>query len=412
MPTAVRTRIAPSPTGIPHIGNTRTALFDYLFARHNKGAFILRIEDTDQSRKAPGAQEAIEEILNWLGLIPDEKYIQSERLDLYRKKTDELIEKGFAKKDEGAVRFIVPKERTISWTDAVGNKKISFNSNDIEDFIILKSDGFPTYHLASVVDDSEMRISHVVRGEEWISSTPKHLLLYEAFGFRPPVFVHLPVILGTDRAKLSKRHGAKSALDYKHEGYLKEALLNYMALLGWSPGQDKEIMSMEEMISLFDLKDINTASPVFDPVKLTWMNGVYIRKTQNSRLKTQILAQNPKLKEINARLLEAFVPLAKDRMKTLNDFPELVMPFLNEPKIDLSNTEKSMAKDLYQALSKVSAWKEEAILAVLRQILKEKKIKMNIIYKIITGSQQGLPLPKALEILEKAEVLRRLKAIA
>ncbi|MDP2585498.1 MAG: glutamate--tRNA ligase family protein, partial [Candidatus Levybacteria bacterium] len=188
MEKSVRVRIAPSPTGIPHIGNTRTALFNYAFAMHNKGKFIVRIEDTDQARIIPGAKEAIFEILNWLGISWDEEYTQSERKDIYKEHAESLIKKGLAYEDEGAVRFKIPIGREISWTDAIGNKKISFKTDIVEDFVILKSDGFPTYHLANVIDDHLMNISHVIRGDEWISSTPKHILLYEAFGWELPVF--------------------------------------------------------------------------------------------------------------------------------------------------------------------------------------------------------------------------------
>ncbi|OGH18070.1 MAG: glutamate--tRNA ligase [Candidatus Levybacteria bacterium RIFCSPHIGHO2_12_FULL_38_12] len=405
---SIRVRIAPSPTGTPHIGNTRTALLNYLFAKHNNGAFILRIEDTDQARIVEGAVEAIEEILNWLGLVPDERYVQSQRLDLYKEKADELVQKGLTKKENGAVRFIIPNNRTLEWTDAVGNKKISFHSNDVEDFIILKSDGFPTYHLASVVDDNDTNISHVFRGEEWISSTPKHLLLYQAFGWIPPVFVHLPVIVGPDKQKLSKRHGAKSVLDYRDEGYLKEALLNFMVLLGWNPGGDREIMSMEEMIQLFDLKDINSSSPVFDAKKLEWMNGVYIREAQISNLKSQILAQNLKLTEISDAQLEKIIPIAQTRMKTLKEFNELVMPFFEQVEIKLDDKEKEVAHTLVQSLANVEVWNNEAILVVLKQIMQGEKLRMPILYKILTGKESGLPISDMLEIVGKEKTLEKL----
>lgn len=404
----VRTRIAPSPTGIPHIGNTRTALFDYLWAKHNNGVFILRIEDTDQARKVEGAEEKIEEILNWLGIIPDEKYVQSQRLDLYKEKTEELIKNGFAKREEGAVRFIVPKGKTLEWTDAVGNRKISFNSNDVENFIILKSDGFPTYHLASVIDDTEMKISHVLRGEEWVSSTPKHLLLYEAFGWQPPVFVHLPVILGSDHQKLSKRHGAKSALDYRNDGYMSDAVNNYMALLGWNPGDNKEIMSMQEMIDLFDLKDVNTASPIFDPKKLDWMNGEYIRKSEVSTLKSQIISQNQKVTEIDDKTLEQLIPLAQTRMTTLNDFYPLVQFLIEHKTLDLSDQEKEVAKTLKEKLEALSDWSEEGILSIMREVLTQFNIKMPVLYRILTGSERGLPLPQITALLGKEWVLKQL----
>lgn len=401
----VRVRIAPSPTGIPHIGNTRTALFNYLFAKHSNGVFILRIEDTDQARKVEGAEEAIEKILNWLGLIPDEKYVQSERLNLYKEKAEELLMKGLAKKEDGAVRFIIPKEKeVIEWIDAVGSKKISFSSADIEDFIILKSDGFPTYHLASVVDDYDMQISHVIRGEEWISSTPKHILLYEAFGWKHSVFVHLPVILGPDKTKLSKRHGAKSALDYRDEGYLKEPLLNYMALLGWNPGGDKEIMSLEEMVKLFNLKDINTANPIFDAKKLEWMNGIYIRKAQNSKLKTQSLAFDLRLKPIDESLLDRLLPLAQTRGKTLKEIVEMILTVVKPQKI--SNENQDIKKQIKEDLEAIADWNKDTIAKVLIQkYVYGKIVSLKDMYMMLFGVEKGLPLSEAFEALGKEKTL-------
>src|SRR3990167_3402535 len=369
----IRVRFPPSPTGIPHIGNTRTALFNYLFAKHHKGAFILRIEDTDRARLVPGAEEKIKEILKWLGLTWDEFYKQSERLPLYKEAVEELLKKGLARKDEGAVRFIIPKGlpagrqgETVSWKDGVGDKEISFKSDDLEDFVILKSDGFPTYHLANVVDDHDMKISHVIRGDEWISSVPKHILLYKAFGWEHPAFVHLPVIVGPDKAKLSKRHGAESVLEYRDRGYLKEALLNFMALLGWHPGGDKEIMSMDEMIKLFDLKDVNTASPMFDIKKLDWMNGVYIRQMKADELVSSIKYQVLSIKDIEA-------------------------------------------KRLSDCLKKVENWNIENILSALQTFCQEEKANMKLVYRILTGKNQGLPLSDTLAILGRDQTLTRLK---
>lgn len=404
----VRVRIAPSPTGIPHIGNTRTALFNYLFAKHNKGKFILRIEDTDRARLVEGAEEKIKEILEWLGLAWDEFYKQSERLAIYKKAADELLRKGLAHREEAAIRFIVPKDKTVSWTDSVGNKNISFKTDDIEDFIILKSDGFPTYHLGNVVDDHEMKITYVIRGDEWISSTPKHILLYQAFGWELPVFAHLPVILGPDKTKLSKRHGAQSILEYRDEGYLKEALLNFMVLLGWNPGGDREIMTINEMIKLFDLKDVNTNTPVFDINKLTWFNGYYIRKSKISNLKSQILSQSPKLKKVDDALLDKLIGLAQTRMKTLNDFYELVNPFLDKPKLKLNAQEKAVAEKLKEKLSTIEQWNNETILAAIMRVISEEKTNMPVIYKVLTGSETGLPLPDMLAILGKEYIMKRL----
>lgn len=392
----VRVRFAPSPTGIPHIGGTRTALFTYLFAKHNKGKFILRIEDTDQKRLVPGSEEAIEEILNWLGLIPDEKFKQSERLDIYKEHVNLLLGKKIAYEKEGAIYVHVPQEKEFFWEDLVGNKKIIFLGKDVEDFVILKSDGFPTYHLASVVDDHLMEISHVMRGEEWTSSTPKHLYLYEAFGWAPPYFAHLPVILGTDHTKLSKRHGAKSALDYRDEGYLPEAINNYTALLGWNPGGDKEIMSFDEMISLFDLKDINTSSPVFDINKLNWMNGAYIRQ-----LSVEDLAKRLGSKDEN------IVALAQSRMITLNDFDKLTEWMSKSQKINTGD--KQIAINLSEELSKIKDWNKDEIFSAMKKVLEGNKIKIKVLYKIFTGSESGLPLPQSLEILGKEKTLKRLK---
>lgn len=408
----VRVRIAPSPTGVPHIGNTRTALFNYLFAKHNKGKFIVRIEDTDQARIVPGAKEAIFEILDWLGIQWDEKYIQSERKDIYKEHTDQLLKKGLAYKDEGAVRFKIPANREISWTDAIGNKKISFKTDVVEPFVILKSDGFPTYHLANVVDDHLMDISHVIRGDEWISSTPKHLMLYEAFGWDLPVFAHLPVILGPDKTKLSKRHGARSVLDLRNDGYLKEALLNFMGLLGWTHPQEKEIISLEEFIKTFDLKDVNTVAPIFDLQKLTWMNGEYIRMTDDKSLKSLLTdfykddLEVISFMEGDSKTVDLILNLSKTRMKTLKDFKDLIVA----KKPELSSEEKNIAKTLLEKFSAINNWNKETILIVMRETLNTHKTKGNVLYKIVTGFKSGLPLPETLEILGKEKTLERIKS--
>jgi len=409
----VRVRIAPSPTGIPHIGNTRTAFFNYLFAKHTEGKFIVRIEDTDQGRIVPGAKKAIFEILNWLGISWDEEYVQSERKNIYKEHAEDLIRKKMAYKDEGAVRFKVSTNREVSWVDAIGNKKVSFKADVIEDFVILKSDGFPTYHLASVVDDHLMNISHVIRGDEWISSTPKHILLYDAFGWDKPIFAHLPVILGTDKTKLSKRHGAKSVLDLKNDGYLKEALLNFMALLGWNPGGDKEIMNIKEMIKLFDLKDVNAASPIFDIKKLDWMNGEYLRIMNNENLKTLLSKFYDQDKNIlsylksDPKTLDFILDLAKTRMKTLKEFKDLILPKV--PK--LSGEEKNIAETLFKKFSTIKIWNKMTILSAMKGVLNTQKTKGSILYKITTGFEKGLPLPESLEILGKEKTLERIKKV-
>lgn len=401
----VTVRFAPSPTGIPHIGNIRTALFNYFFAKANNGKFLLRIEDTDQARKVEGAEEAIKESLLWLGINWDEDIIhQSNLVESYKKYAEDLVEKGLAKKEDSAIRFITAKTGKTSWTDKVGNKKIEFENSEIEDFIILKSDGFPTYHLANVIDDHEEGITHVIRGEDWISSTPKHILLYEAFDWKVPIFAHVPNILGTDRKKLSKRRGAKSVLDFKNEGFLPEALLNYLMLLGWSPKDDREILSKEEIEKIFSLEGINIAPSIFDQKKLDWINGEYIRQLSNEELKKRI-KEISKLENIDDKFLE----LAKSRMKTLLDFETLVAPLIKGLNIELDQKEKEIAKKLQDKLSAISNWGKDLILSVLKEIITEENVKMGIIYKIFTGKETGLPLPESLEIIGKEKTLKLLK---
>jgi len=325
---SVRVRYAPSPTGHPHVGNIRTALFNWLFARHYGGSFIVRIEDTDVARKVEGTVEAILNSLRWLGLDWDEgpgvggkygPYFQSQRLDLYREAAERLVSQGDAyycycsprrleemraeqvrrkqppgydrhcrqlsqeeraqKEAEGVipvVRFKIPLEGQVRFTDLIRGEVV-FDSNTIDDFVLLKSDGYPTYHLASVVDDHFMEISHVLRAEEWLSSTPRHLLLYQALGFDPPQLAHLPMLRGADRAKVSKRHGAVSIVDYYEQGYLPEAMVNFLALLGWSLDDKTEILSRQELIKNFSLERVSRTAAIFNRDKLDWMNGVYIR---------------------------------------------------------------------------------------------------------------------------------------
>ncbi|OGH30382.1 MAG: hypothetical protein A3B41_00990 [Candidatus Levybacteria bacterium RIFCSPLOWO2_01_FULL_37_26] len=409
----VRVRIAPSPTGIPHIGNTRTALFNFLFARHNKGKFIVRIEDTDRARLVPESEEAIYEILKWLGLTWDEKYKQSERVEIYKKHAQQLLKKDLAYKDENAIRFKMSKTGETSWDDLIGEKHISFKNETQEDFIIIKSDGFPTYNFANVIDDHLMEISHVIRGEEFISSTPKHIHLYQSFGWKHPFFAHLPIVLGPDKTKLSKRHGAKSVLDYRNDGYLKEALLNFMVFLGWNPGGNKEIMDINEMTKLFDLNGINAASPIFDVRKLEWMNGEYIRIMDNQTLKSKLVDFYKEDKDVlsfmegDPKTIDFIVGLAKTRMKMLKEFKDLVISKI--PK--LLPHEKNIAKSLYEKFSVINNWNKEKILSIMKEVLSTYKIKGNILYKIVTGFETGLPLPESLEILGKEKVLARLKKV-
>lgn len=323
----IRVRFAPSPTGYLHIGGLRTALYNYLLAKKHGGTYILRIEDTDQTRFVEGAIEALIRSSAWAGVVHDEgPYIQSERLPIYQKAADELIEKGhayycFCGKDrlehlreeqeraglttkydgkcrdipleearrriangeKYVVRLKLPENRIITFRDLIKGE-VKVNTDDMDDQVLMKSDGFPTYHMAVVVDDNDMGITHVLRGDEWLISTPKHIYLYEAFGWNKPEYVHLPVILGEDGKKLSKRQGDVAVHDFEKKGYLPEALVNYIALVGWSPEDGSEIMSMDDLIEKFSLDRISHSGGVFSVDKLRWFNNHYIRQADAARL--------------------------------------------------------------------------------------------------------------------------------
>jgi len=467
----VRVRIAPSPTGIPHIGNTRTALFNFLFARKNKGKFIIRIEDTDRERFVPESLQKIMEIFRWLGIDYDEgpeiggpfaPYIQSERLSLYKKYalelirkncayycfctperlntmrkeqetkhepprydkkcrslTKEEIEKNLKENKKYVIRLKVPEEGVSCWEDLILGK-ISFENKLIDDQILLKSDGFPTYHLGVVVDDYLMKISHVLRGSEWTSSTPKHILLYDFFGWGKPKWGHLPVILGPDKAKLSKRHGADSALFYRDLGYLPEAILNAIVLWGWVPKVDNELLSLEEMIKLFDLKDITDTNPIFNPSKIDWFNGQYIRKKSVDELHKLLI---PFLqKNISSEFVKKIIPLVQDRLGKLSDWSNLTDFFENPPvvydeKLLLQGHQKSDVREVLKKgitiFSDLSVpWTHEDWEMKIRQLADEYKWKHADVFQIfrvaISGKLATPPLFETMEVLGKDEVVSRL----
>lgn len=405
----VRVRFAPSPTGTPHIGNIRTALFNFLFARHSKGKFILRIEDTDRKRFLKEAEVEIIKTLEWLGLLFDEKYVQSKRLSIYKQYADILEKKKLAYRDEGALRFKMPKIGETSWQDGIGKKKIIFRNDTQEDFIIMKSDGYPTYNFANVIDDYLMKITHVIRGEEFISSTPKHIQLYKTFSWKQPVWCHLPIILGLDKAKLSKRHGAKSVLDFKNEGYLKESLLNYMALLGWNPGGNKEKMSLDEMIKLFDLKDVNTANPIFDLKKLDWLNGLWIRDIRDlgARLSEFYSKDKDVMSLLNSQNADLIINTTRSRMKTLKDFKSLT-DVKRERKMTFE--EKAIARDLLKFLNErlQKTWGNVKLLLALKEFSKKNNVSFKKIYFLLTGKEHGIGILELNQIYGKEFFLKNL----
>jgi len=448
----VRVRFAPSPTGIPHIGNTRTALFNYLFAMHNSGKFILRIEDTDKARLVPGSLAKILEILKIVGIDWDEgPYIQSERLAIYKKYALELVKKGAAYrcycsperlktlrghgydrhclklstskveslKKPFVIRLKVPQTGETGWQDLIQGK-IVFKNQLLDDQVLLKSDGFPTYHLAVVVDDHLMKISHILRGSEWISSTPKHILLYQAFGWPQPQFGHFPVILGPDKAKLSKRHGAKSILDYQAEGYLPQALTTFMAYLGWSYQDNSQLLSMEELIKLFDIKKIHQTNAIFDLQKLNYFNAKLIRQTPMKSL-LQLIKPYLKLKISEDRLAK-IIPLIQERLVKLGEVNDLIEYFVIQPKtntkvlllesnLSVAGTKKYL-QQVSQAVDSVSDWSVTGLEEKLHDLQTKLGLKPRPAFMTIrlavTGRPATPPLFDVLYILGKDEVVSRL----
>lgn len=284
----VRVRFAPSPTGYLHVGGARTALFNWLFARHHGGTFVLRIEDTDRTRSTEEAIGQIIESLEWLGLYWDEFYRQTDRLEIHRRAAEELLRRGAAYEQDGAVWFRMPKEGVTAVEDLLLGR-VEFHNRELGDLVVLRSDGTPTYNFACVVDDSDMGITHVIRGDEHLNNTPKQLLIYQALGRDPPQFAHIPLILGMDKTKLSKRHGAVSVLEYRRQGFLPEALVNFFARLGWSRG-DQELFSREELVRYFDLFGVGKSAAVFDEEKLLWLNHEWLRRADLGRL-SQLLGE-------------------------------------------------------------------------------------------------------------------------
>lgn len=426
----------------------------------------MRIEDTDRARFVEGAEEKIFSSLDWFGLTEDESprkggdyapYRQSERLEIYHKYAQELIEKGYAKyvyykKDESGkrddydknprvrittgteekppksikemvergdwvVRMLVPKNKKVTFKDEIRGD-ITFDTSEVTEQVLIKSDGFPTYHFAVVVDDHLMEISHLVRGEEWISSAPKHVLLYRYFGWDMPKLYHTPTLRNPDKSKLSKRHGHTNVQGFEEEGYLSEAIINFLALMGWSHPEEKEIFSLEEFINVFDLKDIKQVGPIFDMTKLTWMNGEYIRKMSVSQLAESLREFNEQFGEdkkafnqINKEKFIKIVTLAQSRIDTLKDFYPLIKHFLPDSQFTYSHDMKVIVESLRAEFKNIKDWNKEEILEALRKVLQKHSIRMPVLYTIITGQERGLPLPESLEILGKDITLSRLNKV-
>jgi glutamyl-tRNA synthetase len=430
----VRVRFAPSPTGYLHVGGARTALFNWLYARRHGGTFVLRIEDTDAERSSWEMVAGIVDGLRWLGLDWDEgpdvggahaPYFQSQRLEKYREQAERLVREGKAYLDEGAIRFKVPPGHT-SFDDLV-HGTVKFENEHIENFVILRSDRHPTYHLSVVVDDIDMRITHVVRGDDHISNTPKQVLLYEAFGAKPPAFAHVPLILGPDKKRLSKRHGATSVMEYHRLGYLPEAMVNFLALLGWSPGGDRELFVRDELIERFTLEGISGGNAVFNPEKLDWFNQQHIARLAPGDLLRRI---EPRLREqglwrdslatTDADWIASVLDLLKLRVKKLDQLVDDLRPFLAErPSLDPAAAAKYLTPQASAALALLAselqhapAWDAASLEGILRSAADRGGIKAAAVIHAarvaVTGRAVSPGLFDVLALLGPDRVITRL----
>ena len=484
-----RLRFAPSPTGYVHIGGLRTALYNYLYAKQNDGTYLIRIEDTDQTRLVEGAIEGMIAAMTWAGVQHDEgpfldvnnhqiiqkgefgPYIQSQRLDIYKEHAEQLIESGHAyycfcskerletvrekQKEAGAtpkydghcksltkeeirvklaagedhvIRLKLPENRVIEFNDSIKGT-VTVNTNDLDDQVLMKTDGFPTYHMAVVVDDHYMGITHVVRGDEWLISTPKHVYTYEAFGWDAPQFVHLPVILSHTKKKLSKREGDVAVEDFRRKGYLPEALINYIALVGWSPEDGQEIMSIEEMISKFSFDRVSKSSGVFDLDKLNWMNNHYIKGYDLDKLtelcKPYLISNGFVLEsefEANFEWLKKIVEVLRERLNKLEDLGEY-KTFFSRRDVEIEDDEaaeiikmKHVPELLKLFVDKLFAAEQvtaETVKGILKEIQKETGHKgKNLFMPVrvgITGQVHGPDIAVVIEILGKEMVKERVQ---
>jgi len=469
--TLVRVRFAPSPTGYPHLGNIRTALFSWLFARHYGGRFILRIEDTDVTRKVKGAVDVILDSLRWLGLDWDEgPYFQSQRLHHYHEIANRLLKEGFAylcycsrerlemmrqeqmkqkqpPKYDGhcryltqrvkeqleasgivpVVRFKMPLEGETTLHDLIRGD-VAFKNSALDDFVLLKSDGYPTYHLANIVDDHLMAISHVLRADEWLSSTPRHILLYQALNWPPPQFAHLPMILGPDRAKLSKRHGATNIIDYREQGYLPQTMINFLALLGWSLDDRTELLSREELIKYFSLERVSKTAAIFNKRKLEWMNGVYLRQLSPKEFAQRAIPflDRGLPASVKRPLSENYVcqimPLLQERSKILAEVSQLGdFFFLEEIEYDASlllsggldaRPATQAIEIALQKLEAAKAWDVSSLEGTLRPLAAELELSTGKFFGLLrvatTGRTAAPPLFQTMIVLGKERCLKRL----
>ena len=418
----VRVRFAPSPTGFLHIGGARTALFNWMYAKAQGGQFILRIEDTDLVRSKSEYLDEIMDSMKWLGLTWDEYYKQSERFDIYRKYADQLLTEGKAYKDGEAVILKV-LERSIKIYDLIRGE-IVVDSKELKDQVLMKSDGSPTYSFACVIDDALMDITCVIRGEDHISNTPKQILIYEALGFKIPKFAHLPLIMDPEGGRMSKRMGATAVTEYRTQGYLSPAIVNYLMLLGWSPGNNQEKVLMSSALKTFSIKKVNKAGAAFSMEKLQWLNSQYIKEMDNAQLaeslKPLVLARYPQA-QIKEQDFEHMVQLYKGRMNTLVDFLDWTNFLFNEhvtfdEDVKSAHLAKNMQKEfdlLAERLAAISDFNvksaEEAFRAVVASLGIEAGVLVHPVRVALTGKAVGPGLFDTMSVLGQERTVRRLK---
>lgn len=476
MSDTVRVRYAPSPTGFLHIGGLRTALYNYLFAKHHGGKFILRVEDTDRARFVEGAVEDFVHMLNWAGIEVDEgpgkdgpygPYYQSQRLDLYASHAQKLVDEGHAyycfctsdrldqmrkfqekskmppkydrtclrlsfeavkKNLDDQVPFVlrmkVPHDSTVQFTDLIRGE-VEFAGSNIDDQVLVKSDGYPTYHLANVIDDHYMKITHVIRGEEWVSSTPKHILLYRYFGWDIPQFAHLPLLLNSDRSKMSKRQGDVEARAYQPKGYLTEAVVNFISLLGWNPGDEREIFTMDELIKEFSIERIHKAGAIFNIEKLNWINTQHIRRKSDEEIFNMLKPDLEKsgYSDFPKQYVMSAIGLMKERINFIHELLSFSSYFFRDPDtFDPDGIRKRMlppAKEylsnLADRLEKLESFQHDEIEKVFRVYAEENQIKASELIHparlAISGVTLGPGLFDLISVIGKETVVRRMRYV-
>jgi glutamyl-tRNA synthetase len=414
---SVRVRFAPSPTGFLHIGGVRTALFNWLFARHHEGEFLLRIENTDRSREVEESVEQIQRSLAWLGLDWDGPVaFQLDRLERHREVAAALVSAGKAYEDEGAIRLRPPDEGTTAWDDVVKGR-IEVENRSVEDLVLLRSDGTPTYNFAAPVDDADTEITHVIRGEDHVSNTPKQILVLETMGAPLPAYAHVPNVFGMDGRKLSKRHGAVSIEEFRREGYIAPALMNYLALLGWSYDDKKTLFTRDELVGYFTLERVGASPATFDYAKLEWMNGVYLRALSPDEYAATLVAHlRERGYDWDEELVRRAAPLVQEKIATLGGFPDFAGFFFRRVEPDPSQLDgaRPVLEEARAHLAGVEPFTAERIETELRDLAKRLGLKPRQAFQpiriAVTGSKISPGLFESIELLGREEALARLDA--